>query len=337
MALLELDGVSKVFGKNPSSVIQLLRSGKSKEDILKETGHVVGLRDVSVNIEAGEIFVIIGLSGSGKSTLIRHLNRLIEPTCGEIRLHGENILAADAKALQRIRQTRMAMVFQHFGLMPHRTVLQNVAYGLEVRREPRDTREGKARQWIARVGLKGYEAAYPAALSGGMQQRVGLARALATNPEILLMDEPFSALDPLIRRDMQRVLLGLQRDLKKTIVFITHDLDEALAIGDRIAILHDGVLVQTGRQAEIILSPATPYVRRFVGNVNRLRALKVADVMSAPRTATDGKITGFATLEEALPCLAKKPHGLAVTGLDGVVTGSISLEAVLASVRSDAA
>lgn len=212
MSLLELDRVSKVFGPNPVSVIPLLSGDLDKDEILKRTDHVVGLREVTLNIDAGEVFVIMGLSGSGKSTLIRHLNRLIEPTSGEIRLHGRNILSANRAELQKVRQTKMAMIFQHFGLMPHRTVLHNVAYGLEARGEPRDTRLTEARKWIGRVGLDGYEDAYPTTLSGGMQQRVGLARGLATSPEILLMDEAFSALDPLIRHDMQKILLDLQRN-----------------------------------------------------------------------------------------------------------------------------
>ncbi len=335
MSLLELDRVSKVFGPNPASVVPLLPGTLDKDEILKRTGHVVGLREVSLNIESGETFVIMGLSGSGKSTLIRHLNRLIEPTSGEIRLHGRNVLKADKKELQNIRQTKMAMVFQRFGLMPHRTVLQNVAYGLEARGEPRDARLEEARTWIKRVGLEGYENAYPAALSGGMQQRVGLARGLATSPEVLLMDEAFSALDPLIRHDMQKILLELQNELKKTIVFITHDLDEALAIGDRIAILHDGRLVQTGPPAEIILGPATDYVARFVANVNRARALRVADIMEAPRPDVAAAATkASATLEQALPNVLRTGEGLHVEADDGSRVGFIRVERLVSVVVS---
>ncbi|MEQ9257797.1 MAG: betaine/proline/choline family ABC transporter ATP-binding protein [Roseovarius sp.] len=333
MPILEIDRVSKVFGPDPASVVPLLEQDLSKDEILARTGHVVGLRNVKLDIEPGEIFVIMGLSGSGKSTLIRHLNRLIDPTAGEIRLQGRNILSANRRELMEIRQTKLSMVFQKFGLMPHRTVIENVGFGLEARGEPRKTRDETARKWISRVGLAGYEDRYPSELSGGMQQRVGLARGLATAPEILLMDEAFSALDPLIRHDMQSVLLELQKELNKTIVFITHDLDEALAIGDRIAILQDGMLVQVGAPSDIILRPATGYVRRFVGNVNRPRALRVRDVM-AKGAAGEGteRLRADQTLEEALPVLCQNPEGVGVADETGEEIGRIDLAAIVGAI-----
>jgi glycine betaine/proline transport system ATP-binding protein len=334
MTILEIDKVSKVFGTDPASVVPLLDGDLSKDEILERTGHVVGLRNVSLNIEAGEIFVIMGLSGSGKSTLIRHLNRLIEPTTGAIRLHGQDILSASRSELQAIRQRKLAMVFQNFGLMPHRTVQQNVAFGLEARGENKNTRLTEAQLWIERVGLAGYENRYPSELSGGMRQRVGLARGLATNPEILLMDEAFSALDPLIRHDMQKILLGLQQELKKTIVFITHDLDEALAIGDRIAILQDGLLVQTGKPSEIIMDPETEYVRRFVHNINRGRALVVGDIMTPVQEAN--KVTAVQVsliLEDILQQIAETDSGCPVADASGKIVGHLDKAAVFAAIK----
>lgn len=282
MSQIEVKEISKVFGANPKSIVPLLHGDLTKAELQAEHGHVVGLRNVSLNMTGGRVHVIMGLSGSGKSTLIRHFNRLIDPTSGMIIIDGQNILSLSPRELQHLRQTKISMVFQNFGLMPHRTVLDNVAYGLEVRGDTRKTREQTVRKWIARVGLEGYANSYPHELSGGMQQRVGLARGLATDPDILLMDEAFSALDPLIRHDMQTVLLELQRELNKTIIFITHDLDEALAIGDSIAVLQDGELVQVGTAQEIILQPADNYIRRFVANVNRGRALRVGAIMKPP-------------------------------------------------------
>ena len=242
---------------------------------------------MSLSIEQGETFVVMGLSGSGKSTLIRHLNRLIDPTAGSVSFGGEDILAMEIPALNAFRRKRLGMVFQRFGLLPHRNVMDNVAYGLEIQGTDRKTREAAASKWIERVGLAGYEAKFPDQLSGGMQQRVGLARALATDPEVLLMDEAFSALDPLIRSDMQDELMKLQAELHKTIVFITHDLDEALKLGDRIAILKDGKLVQVGRPEEIILHPADDYVQAFTRDVNRGRVLRARSVMQRLTPGSD--------------------------------------------------
>lgn len=288
--MIEVEGVYKIFGPAPGDALARARAGEAKERILAETGHTVGLDDVSLSMAEGETFVVMGLSGSGKSTLIRHLNRLIEPTAGRIVVDGTDVLALNDAALRDFRRKKTAMVFQRFGLMPHRTVVQNVAYALEIRGVNAYGRRHQAGQWIESVGLTGYENAYPSQLSGGMQQRVGLARALCGEPEILLMDEAFSALDPLIRSGMQDQLIELQRRLCKTVVFITHDLDEALKLGNRIAILKDGRLSQVGTPEEILLAPADDYVAAFVGDVNRARVLTVETVVSAPapRLESDG-------------------------------------------------
>ncbi|HEX6990058.1 MAG TPA: glycine betaine/L-proline ABC transporter ATP-binding protein, partial [Bacillota bacterium] len=244
--VIEIRQLTKIFGPDPGRALAMLDAGHDKERILKETGHAVGVHDVSLAIDRGEVFVIMGLSGSGKSTLLRCINRLIEPTRGEVWIDGANVTAMDRPALRELRRRRLGMVFQRFALLPHRTVLENVALGLEIRGMPRDERRARAQEALALVGLGGWENYRPDHLSGGMQQRVGLARALATDPDVLLMDEPFSALDPLIRREMQEELLRLQRTVHKTILFVTHDLDEALHLGDRIAIMKDGRVVQVG-------------------------------------------------------------------------------------------
>jgi glycine betaine/proline transport system ATP-binding protein len=321
VALIELRRVTKIFGRAPREGLARVRAGASKERLLAETGMVLGLHDVHLSIEAGEIFVVMGLSGSGKSTLIRHLNRLIDPTDGEVLVDGEDVLKLSMRALEAFRRRRMSMVFQRFGLMPHRTVLRNVAYGLEVRGERAREREQAARAWLERVGLAGYEASYPHQLSGGMQQRVGLARALATGADILLMDEPFSALDPLIRSQMQDQLIALHAQLNRTVVFITHDLDEALRLGTRIAILKDGVVVQVGTPAEILLAPADDYVAAFVRDVNRARALTVEAVMRPPLCRLTDE-----TLERALAEMRRQGADEAVVmapeGYRGVVTAA---------------
>lgn len=270
---IEVRHIFKIFGSGAQSAMGLLKQGVCKKDVLAQVGCNVGLNDVSMHIPAGKIFVIMGLSGSGKSTLVRHFNRLIEPTSGEILVNGHNVLKCDPAALKTLRRQTMSMVFQGFGLLPHKTVLDNVGYGLSVRGEKGAQVLARVHHWIERVGLKGYEHCYPDELSGGMRQRVGLARALAMDPEILLMDEAFSALDPLIRYDMQTLLLELQSTLQKTIVFITHDLDEALRIGAHIAILRDGELVQIGTPKQILNQPADDYVRRFVEKRSLTEAL----------------------------------------------------------------
>ncbi|GBL56690.1 MULTISPECIES: glycine betaine/L-proline ABC transporter ATP-binding protein [Pseudomonas] len=264
MSKIQVKNVYKIFGARADAALAMIRQGKSKAEVLAATDCVVGVNDLSLSIEAGEIFVIMGLSGSGKSTLVRHFNRLIDPTSGEILVDGEDILRYDSRQLENFRRRKISMVFQSFGLLPHKSVLDNVAYGLKVRGESKALCQERALHWIATVGLKGYEKSYPHQLSGGMRQRVGLARALAADTDVILMDEAFSALDPLIRADMQDQLLELQKTLHKTIVFITHDLDEAVRIGNRIAILKDGQLIQVGAPREILHQPADEYVDRFV-------------------------------------------------------------------------
>lgn len=279
MSEIIVENVTKVFGPRPESVLKLLEEGASKDEILKKTGHTVGVRDVSFEVKRGEIFVIMGLSGSGKSTLIRCLNLLNRPTRGRITVDGENIVEYGKKQLREFRQNKMAMVFQHFGIFTHRTVLGNVEYGLEVKGVSKEERRRKAREVLGVVGLEGWEDKMPGELSGGMQQRVGLARALATDPDILLMDEPFSALDPLIRREMQLELLEIQSKLKKTIVFITHDVNEAFKLGDRVAVMKDGEMIQIGTPEEILNQPANDYIEEFVKDIDRSRVVQAKHVM----------------------------------------------------------
>ena len=279
MAKIEINNVYKIFGNTPSEVLPMVKEGATKEEVLENTGHTVGLDNVSISIQEGETFVCMGLSGSGKSTLIRHLNRLIDPTDGDIIVDGTNVMELDEQQLIDFRKNELSMVFQRFGLFPHKTVIENVGYGLEIQGMAIEERKQKSMTQIESVGLQGFEDQYPNQLSGGMQQRVGLARALATNPQILLMDEAFSALDPLIRSDMQNQLIELQSQLKKTIVFITHDLDESLRLGDHIGILNGGRLVQAGTPEQIIMNPADDYVEAFVKDVNRAKVLRAKTVM----------------------------------------------------------
>ncbi|AFK60987.1 ABC transporter ATP-binding protein [Advenella kashmirensis WT001] len=283
MSKIEVKNIYKIFGKNPEKWIDAVKQGISKEELLAKSGHTLGLKDISLSIEEGSIHVIMGLSGSGKSTLIRHFNRLIEPTAGHILVDGTDVVTLGRKDLEKFRQQTMSMVFQRFGLLPHKTVLDNAAYGLSIQGMSKTEAHDKGRYWLDQVGLAGFENQYPHQLSGGMQQRVGLARALATDADILLMDEAFSALDPLIRREMQNQLLELQAKLNKTIVFITHDLDEALRLGNRIAILKDGELIQEGTPEDILLSPDNEYVAAFLQDVNRGKALNASHAVNAPR------------------------------------------------------
>jgi glycine betaine/proline transport system ATP-binding protein len=276
---LRVEELYKIFGHKPKRAIPMLEKGMAKEEILDDIGCTVAVDNVSLNIKRGEIFVIMGLSGSGKSTLLRCLNRLFEPTLGNVFIDETNLTQADDDQLREVRSKKMSMVFQHFGLLPHKTVSENVAFGLELQGVDKERRMIKAYETIEQVGLKGYEEMMTAELSGGMQQRVGLARALATDPEILLMDEAFSALDPLIRSQMQDELLDLQGKMHKTIVFITHDLDEALKLGDRIAIMKDGRIVQIGTSEEILTEPANDYVEAFVENVDRSKVITASSLM----------------------------------------------------------
>ncbi len=289
MSYLEVKNLYKIFGPSPKKALELSEAGESKADILKETGNTIGVNNVTLDVKKGETFVVMGLSGSGKSTLIRNLNRLQEPTSGEVLLNGQDIVKMSEEELRNVRRKEMGMVFQNFGLFPHRTIRRNVDYGLEVQGVPEEERIEKAYEVLETVGLKGYEEQYPSELSGGMQQRVGLARALVNDPKILLMDEAFSALDPLIRNDMQDQLINLQEELQKTIIFITHDLDEALKLGDRIAVMYDGTIVQVGTPEEILTNPANDYVKNFVENVDRSKVIKAESIMKKPRAVIDTK------------------------------------------------
>lgn len=284
MAKVEIEHLTKIFGKRVKPALQMVQQQASKTEILKKTGATVGVYDANLSIEEGEIFVIMGLSGSGKSTLIRLLNRLIEPTSGSIKIDGEDISTMSKEQLLEVRRKKMSMVFQSFGLFPHRTILENTEYGLEVQGVPKEERRERAEKALDNANLLAFKDQYPNQLSGGMQQRVGLARALANNPEILLMDEAFSALDPLIRRDMQDELLVLQANASQTIIFISHDLNEALRIGDRIAIMKDGQIQQVGTGEEILTAPANDYVRAFIEDVDRSKVLTAERIMIPPIT-----------------------------------------------------
>ena len=274
--------VWKIFGPQPDVIKDGLNANQTKDEILASTGHVVAVKDVSFNVRPGETFVVMGLSGSGKSTLVRCISRLIEPTSGQVLLGGEDILQMDKKQLRELRRHKMSMVFQHFGLFPHRKIVDNVAYGLEIQGVKKKIRYERAIEVLGLVGLAGWENYYPGELSGGMQQRVGIARALAVNPELMLFDEPFSALDPLIRREMQDELINLQKMMHKTIIFITHDFLEAVKLGDHIAIMKDGEIVQVGTPAEVVMYPATDYVREFTKDVPRSRVLTAKAIMQSP-------------------------------------------------------
>lgn len=302
MSKIEVEELTKIFGKKASKASSLLSQGKSKTEILKETGATIGVNKASFSVEEGEIFVIMGLSGSGKSTLVRLLNRLIEPTSGKIWLDGKELSSLNKKELLEVRRKSMSMVFQNFGLFPNRTINRNVEYGLEIQGLDKEEREKNAAESLALVGLAGYGEQYPSQLSGGMQQRVGLARALANNPDILLMDEAFSALDPLNRKDMQDQLLDLQDKMKKTIIFITHDLDEALRIGDHIMIMRDGSVVQTGSPEDILAHPADEYVEKFIEDVDRSKVYTASNVMIRPEIVNfekDGPRVALKRMREA--------------------------------------
>ena len=326
---LQVDGVWKVFGNRPEKALALAESGASRAEILAATGCTVGVRDVSFEVLRGETFVVMGLSGSGKSTLIRCASRLNEVTKGRVLLDGEDLTTMSDEKLRQVRRHKMSMVFQHFGLFPHRRVIDNAAYGLEVRGVDKNERFERATRVLEIVGLKGWENHYPQQLSGGMQQRVGLARALTVDPEILFFDEPFSALDPLIRRDMQDELIRLQETLQRTIVFITHDFAEAIKLGDRIAIMKDGIFDQVGTAAQLITHPETDYVREFTKDIPKTKVLTAASVL------TEGDADGARhrvhledTIESVIPHLLSDLSPVRVDDAEGTAVGVVDREAV---------
>mgnify|MGYP000970295464 CR=1 FL=1 len=326
MPKVEVRNLYKIFGPSPKKILPLLEQGKGKAEILKSTGHGVGVNNANFQVEEGEFFVVMGLSGSGKSTLIRCLNLLIRPTSGQVLIDGEDITKCKKEELLQIRRKKIAMVFQNFALLPHRTVESNVEFGLEIQGVAPEIRRKKASDALKMVGLEGHEDRMPSQLSGGMQQRVGLARALANDPDILLMDEAFSALDPLIRKEMQDELLALQTKMHKTIIFITHDLDEALKLGDRIAIMKDGVIVQIGTPEDILTNPADDYVREFVQDVNRVKVVTAATIMRRPDPiayARDGVRVAVRKMKEAsissIFVVDKEQHLKGILSIDNAV------------------
>ena len=329
-AKIKVDGLVQIFGNKPQSALRRLRKGKNKDEILKETGQTVGVSDVSFDVYDGEIFVIMGLSGSGKSSVIRCLNLLNKPTAGDIYIDGENIVKYDKKQIRNMRQNKIAMVFQHFGLLTHKTVLENVEYGLGVRGIDPEERRKIALENIETVGLSGWEEMYPNELSGGMQQRVGLARALANDPDILLMDEPFSALDPLIRREMQMELLGLQSKLQKTIIFITHDINEAFKLGDRVAVMKDAKIVQIGTPEEIIESPSNEYIEDFVKDIDRTKIIQAKNIMT--------KSTALVSLKDGPSVAVKEMRANGISSVFVVdrgmkLQGIVTIEDAIAAIK----
>ena len=334
---LSVQHVWKVFGARPEKALQLAESGSSRAEVLKATGCTIGVRDVTFDVARGETFVVMGLSGSGKSTLIRCVARLNDVTKGKVSLDGEDLTAMNEEQLRAVRRHKMSMVFQHFGLFPHRRVIDNAAYGLEVQGIDKNERVERAMKVLEVVGLKGWEHHFPQQLSGGMQQRVGLARALTVDPEILFFDEPFSALDPLIRRDMQDELIRLQETLQRTIVFITHDFAEAIKLGDRIAIMKDGAFDQVGSAADLITHPATDYVREFTKDIPKTKVLTAASVLST----ADGSDASYRvhledTIETVLPALLHDMAPIGVDDAEGTPVGVVDREAVAHVLESDA-
>ena len=331
---LKISNLYKIFGNKPENYVDLVKSGLSKQELLDSHNHVLGLKDININIFEQQVQVIMGLSGSGKSTLIRHINRLIEPTSGQIQVDGDDILKMSPDKLREFRISKTSMVFQKFALLPHKTVSQNVAYGLLIKGQKDKEAQNNGQKWIDKVGLSGFEDHYPSQLSGGMQQRVGLARALATNAEILLMDEAFSALDPLIRTDMQNILLDLQKELKKTIIFITHDLDEALRIGDSIAILRDGEIIQQGNPQEIIMKPADKYISDFIKDINRGKVIKLKSIMNFEKKELEVKINQETTIEDSIHQINKNKCCNVIDD-EGKIIGSVDLNSLLSALVDD--
>jgi glycine betaine/proline transport system ATP-binding protein len=329
-ATVSCRNVWKIYGPKADRIVGTPDADLPRAELLEKTGCVAAVRDVSFDVTKGEVFVVMGLSGSGKSTLVRMINRIHDPTAGQVLIDGEDIMHLDDERLREIRRRTISMVFQHFGLLPHRRIVDNVAFGLEVQGKDKVERTASAERVIKAVGLEGWENAYPDELSGGMQQRVGLARALANDPEVLLFDEPFSALDPLIRRDMQDQVLSLQRDLKKTMIFITHDLAEALKLGDRIAIMKDGRFVQVGTPEDVVAHPIDDYVADFTRDVPRAHVLTARSIMRATDGAVDygGDVDAATVLQDLLPIVVKTERPIRVMD-DGSQVGVVDRTAVL--------
>jgi|AntRauTorckE6833_2_1112554.scaffolds.fasta_scaffold00455_18 glycine betaine/proline transport system ATP-binding protein len=326
MGKIEVNNLYKIFGNKPQKALKKLKSGSTKQEVLEENNNTVGVNDASFEVKEGEIFVIMGLSGSGKSTLLRCINRLIEPTAGSIKVDGKEVMDFEKTELRKFREKEFGMVFQNFALLPHRTVLENAMFGLEIQNVEKNERVSRAKEALKAVGLDGWEDQHPEQLSGGMQQRVGLARALAVDPEILLMDEPFSALDPLIKKEMQNKLLDLYEEMERTILFITHDLDEALKLGDRIAIMKEGKIIQIGDHEEILTNATNDYVAEFVEDVNRSRVLTARDIMSKPVSLLypqDGPRTALHKMKKnelsSLFVVDKKKHFKGIIYIEDVV------------------
>ena len=334
--MIAASGVWKIFGANAEQVLDTHDRSKSRDEIQEETGHVVAVKDVDFEVRRGECFVVMGLSGSGKSTLLRTLTRLIEPTGGSITIDGHDVRDLSQRDLRELRRSKVAMVFQHFGLFPHRSVIDNIAYGLEVRGMGKVKRTEKAEEILDLVGLGGWGERFPRELSGGMQQRVGLARAMAMDPEILFFDEPFSALDPLIRREMQDELLDLQAKLQKTMVFITHDFLEAIKMGDHIAIMKDGEIVQIGTPEEIVAAPVDDYVREFTEDVPRYKVLSVGKVMrpASKGLSAEGGVRSGAKIESAINQVADTDSPVAVIDEAGKIIGEIDREIIMRAMTS---
>jgi glycine betaine/proline transport system ATP-binding protein len=335
--LLRAEGVWKLFGPKADKIIGTSDADLSRAELREKTGVVVAVRDITLDVWPGEVFVVMGLSGSGKSTLVRTLIRLIEPTAGKVTICNQDVTSADTAALRELRRHRVSMVFQHFGLLAHRTVIDNVAFGLEIQGVPKEERLKRAGEMLDLVGLQDVANSFPAQLSGGMQQRVGVARAFAVDPELMLYDEPFSALDPLIRRDMQDEVCRLQADTGKTMLFITHDLPEALRLGDRIAIMRDGAIVQLGTPEELVGSPADEYVENFVRDIPRTHVLTLRWIMREPASgeATDGpELPVTTTLKEAVPVVASTEKPVRAMK-DGQVVGVVDRDAILRAVAED--
>ena len=341
--VIELNNVWKIFGSGANAAMEAVRARNlSKTDVLREFNCVVGIADVSFSVEKGEIFCVMGLSGSGKSTLVRHLNRLIEPTAGDITILGQDIISLSDAELREVRANRIGMVFQHMALLPHRTVRDNVAFPLQVRGEPKSRRWEISQRFLDRVNLTGYEDRFPRELSGGMQQRVGLARALASDPDVLLMDEPFSALDPLIRRQLQDQFMALSAELGKTTVFITHDLDEAIRIGNRIAIMNDGRIVQIGTPEDIVTRPADDYVRDFVEGISKLKLVFAHSIMVPINEYVPSRPINFAVsprvhhgvdLDQLIDIAITTDHVIVITGDDGADIGIVDRATLLKGIQ----